>query len=161
MARMAWTTGLSPKAEASWENRRLRAVSSTRVIRQVSDPGTGMHGTRLYRSLVSSFYDGFRAGLAPAGASGGSGVESGFSWMYRIYDGVCVVRGEFAPSGFGGRVCGWGVVGGRQDLCIVVSVRPGWARNYFTYFFVYSARCSDAPARGLGQSRGHQWGGRR
>ena len=50
---------------------------------------------------------------------------------------------------------------GRQDLCIVVSVRPGWARNYFTYFFVYSARCCDAPARGLGQSRGHQWGGRR
>ena len=47
---------------------------------------------------------------------------------------------------------------GRQDLCIVVSVRPGWARNYFTYFSVYSARCSDAPARGLGQSRGHQWG---
>ena len=41
---------------------------------------------------------------------------------------------------------------------IVVSVRPGWARNYFTYFFVYSARCCDAPARGLGQSRGHQWG---
>ena len=51
-------------------------------------------------------------------------------------------------------------LGGRLDFRFVVSIRPG-ARNNFTYFFVYSARCSDAPARGLGQSRGHQWGGRR
>ena len=42
-------------------------------------------------------------------------------------------------------------------MSIVVSVRPGWARNYFTYFFVYSAR-RFVPARGLRQSRGHQWG---
>ena len=56
--------------------------------------------------------------------------------------------------GFGGGIeVGWR----RQDLCIVVSIRPGWARNYFTYFFVYSAR-HFVPARGLGQSRGHQWG---
>ena len=30
---------------------------------------------------------------------------------------------------------------------IVVSVRPGWVRNYFAYFFVYSARCVHACAR--------------
>ena len=70
-----------------------------------------------------------------------------------------VIRGGFAPlvSAVGLVVWGWfWLAGGRKG--IVVSVRPGWARNYFTYFFVYSARCSDAPARGLGQSRGHQWG---
>ena len=43
------------------------------------------------------------------------------------------------------RVVGLGF--GRQDWRIVVSVRPGWVRNYFAYFFVYSARCVHAYAR--------------
>ena len=47
-------------------------------------------------------------------------------------------------------------VGGRTFASLSAYGRG--ARNYFTYFFVYSARCSDAPARGLRQSRGHQWG---
>ena len=93
--------------------------------------------------------------------------------MHRPYDlrlvgcAGAVIRGGFAPLvlavGFEVWRCllVWFLVGERQDLGIVVSVRPGWVRNYFTYFSVYSARCSDAPARGLGQSRGHQWGGRR
>ena len=36
---------------------------------------------------------------------------------------------------------------GRTLQRFVVSVRPGWVRNYFAYFFVYSARCVRACAR--------------
>ena len=66
-------------------------------------------------------------------------------------------RGLLLSVFLGFLLSGLRLVGERQDFRIVVSVRPGWARNYFTYFFVYSAR-HFVPARGLGQSRGHQWG---
>ena len=43
----------------------------------------------------------------------------------------------------------------RRAYSIVVSARPGWVRNYLAYFScTRHAVC--APARGLGQSRGHQ-----
>ena len=53
-----------------------------------------------------------------------------------------------SPAGFGGGVGRFGVfapfglvwLAGGRTYGIVVSVRPGWARNYFTYFSVYSAR---------------------
>ena len=69
------------------------------------------------------------------------------------------IYGGFAPlvSAVGVEVGAWLGEAGWASL----SAYGRGARNYFTYFFVYSARCSDAPARGLGQSRGHQWGGRR
>ena len=60
---------------------------------------------------------------------------------------------------------GW-LVGERQDFVrqrrthhrrASLSAYGRGARNYFTYFFVYSAR-RFVPARGLRQSRGHQWG---
>ncbi len=55
--------------------------------------------------------------------------------------------------------------GERQDLRIVVSVRPGWARNYLTYFSVYSVRCSehlragsDSPGDTSGANAGEESG---
>ena len=57
----------------------------------------------------------------------------------------CWVGGWLAV--FAGLVVCWfgGLAGGRVG--IVVSARPGWARNYLTYFSVYSARLVRACAR--------------
>ncbi len=71
--------------------------------------------------------------------------------------GCLVVRGGFSFWGcrVGGWLLGWGLVGGvcwfgglaGGRVGIVVSARPGWARNYLTYFSVYSARLVRACAR--------------
>ena len=55
------------------------------------------------------------------------------------------------------RMSGCWLVLARGRIFASLSAYGRGARNYFTYFSVYSAR-HFVPARGLGQSRGHQWG---
>ena len=50
---------------------------------------------------------------------------------------------------------GW-VDGREAGFRFVVSIRPGWVRNYLTYFFVYSVRRKTHLRAGSDRPGGHQ-----
>ena len=86
------------------------------------------------------------AGMILAARAGVKRVGQNYdSWDFGIYL-IGAVFAGLAPLG-------WWLVGERQVLRIVVSIRPGWARNYLSLLFRVLGASYDALARGLGLSR--------